>query len=90
MFPFARCYKSDEMIKPSKNEEHSKRTCSYENYVEVTDIRNRGGGKQIVKLGNPRNEGSAVPLFSGCMHLSGFQITTVPVHFNTECTGQTF
>ncbi len=49
-----------------------------------------GGGKQVVKLGNPRNEGSAVPLFSGCMHLSGFQITTVPVHFNTECTGQTF
>jgi hypothetical protein len=90
MFPFARCNKSDEMIKPSKNEEHSKRTCSYENYVEVTDIRNRCGGKQVLKLGNPRNEGFAIPLFFSCMHLSGFQITIVPVHFNTECTGQTF
>ncbi len=53
MFPFARCYKSDEMIKPSKNEEHSKRTCSYENYVEVTDIRNRGGGKHGSEVRKP-------------------------------------
>jgi hypothetical protein len=41
-----------------------------------------GGGKQVLKKGNPRNEGSAIPLFSGCMHLSGFQIITVTVSRN--------